>query len=219
MPASRCGESQERLREPFSLPIARILGFALLSTFWIYSSTWAEDLPCADCHESDPDPAAVAESVHGGMECADCHTGVEDFPHSEEASRVDCSMCHDDLMAEYGESIHGQARANGDTDAPSCSACHGDIHTLVPSTSEASPVHASQLPATCGQCHSDPEVVRKYGISEATFYAWRKKYGGLGIADVRRLKQLESENRRLKQLVADLSLDKEMLQEVVKKKL
>jgi putative transposase len=64
-----------------------------------------------------------------------------------------------------------------------------------------------------------PEVCRQLGISQATFYAWRKKYGGMGIADVRRLKQLEAENQRLKQMVADLSLDKEMLQEVIRKKL
>jgi putative transposase len=64
-----------------------------------------------------------------------------------------------------------------------------------------------------------PEICRQLGISQATFYAWRKKYGGLGIAEVRRLKQLEHENKRLKQMVADLSLDKEMLQEVIRKKL
>jgi len=64
-----------------------------------------------------------------------------------------------------------------------------------------------------------PEICRQLGTSQATFYAWRRKYGGLGIADVRRLKQLEHENRRLKQMVADLSLDKEMLQEVIRKKL
>ena len=63
------------------------------------------------------------------------------------------------------------------------------------------------------------EVVRKLGISEQTFYRWKRKYGGLGVAEVRRLKQLEEENRRLKQLVADLSLDKAMLQDVVTKKL
>ena len=63
------------------------------------------------------------------------------------------------------------------------------------------------------------EICRQLGISVPTFYAWRKKYGGLGIVELRRLKQLEHENRRLKQLVADLSLDKEMLQEVLKKKL
>ncbi len=61
-----------------------------------------------------------------------------------------------------------------------------------------------------------PEICRQMGISQATFYAWRKKYGGLGIAELRRLKQLEHENRRLKQMVADLSLDKEMLQEVIR---
>ena len=62
------------------------------------------------------------------------------------------------------------------------------------------------------------EVVRKMGISEATFYNWKKKYGGLGVSELRRLKQLEEENRKLKQLVADLSLDKKMLQDVLSKK-
>ena len=63
------------------------------------------------------------------------------------------------------------------------------------------------------------EVCRKLGISDATFYNWRKKYGGLGVPELRRLKQLEEENRKLKQLVADLSLDKQMLQDVLSKKL
>ena len=63
------------------------------------------------------------------------------------------------------------------------------------------------------------EVCRKTGISEQTYYRWRKKYGGLMPSEMKRLKQLEEENIRLKRLVADLSLDKEMLQEVVRKKL
>ncbi|WP_460675343.1 IS3 family transposase, partial [Larkinella ripae] len=62
------------------------------------------------------------------------------------------------------------------------------------------------------------EVCRKMGISEATFYNWKKKYTGLGVSELRRLRQLEEENRQLKQLVADLSLDKQMLQDVLKKK-
>lgn len=62
------------------------------------------------------------------------------------------------------------------------------------------------------------EVCRKMGISEATFYNWKKKFGGTGVTELRRLRQLEEENQRLKRLVADLSLDKEMLQEVIKKK-
>lgn len=63
------------------------------------------------------------------------------------------------------------------------------------------------------------EVCRKMGISEATFYNWKKKYGGLGVSELRRLRQQEDENKRLKRMVADLSLDKQMLQDVLTKKL
>ncbi len=63
------------------------------------------------------------------------------------------------------------------------------------------------------------EICRKMGISDATFYNWKKKYSGLGPSELRRLKQLEEENAKLKRLVADLSLDKAMLQDVVKRKL
>jgi len=63
------------------------------------------------------------------------------------------------------------------------------------------------------------EICRKMGIAEQTFYRWKKKYTGMGVAEVRRLRVLEEENRKLKQLVADLSLDKQMLQDVLRKKL
>ena len=62
------------------------------------------------------------------------------------------------------------------------------------------------------------EICRKLGISDATFYKWKKKYSGLGPSELRRLKQLEEENVKLKRLVADLSLDKVMLQDVLKRK-
>ena len=63
------------------------------------------------------------------------------------------------------------------------------------------------------------EVCRKAGIAEATFYNWRKKYGRLMPSEMKRLKQLDEENVKLKKLVADLSLDKAMLQDVIKRKL
>jgi len=63
------------------------------------------------------------------------------------------------------------------------------------------------------------DVCRKAGISIQTYYRWRKKYGGLMPSEMRRLKQLEEENQRLKKLVADLSLDKEMLQDVIRRKI
>ena len=62
------------------------------------------------------------------------------------------------------------------------------------------------------------EVRRKMGVTEATFYRWKKVYAGMGVAEIRRLKQLEDENAKLKRLVADLTLDKTMLQDVLRKK-
>jgi putative transposase len=63
------------------------------------------------------------------------------------------------------------------------------------------------------------EVCRKAGISEATFYNWRKRYAGLVPSEMKRLRQLEDENGKLKKLVADLSLDRAMLQDVLRRKL
>ena len=62
------------------------------------------------------------------------------------------------------------------------------------------------------------EICRKMGVAEATFYRWKKPYGNLDATEIRRLRQLEDENRRLKNLVADLTLDKAMLQDVLRKK-
>ena len=63
------------------------------------------------------------------------------------------------------------------------------------------------------------DVCRQLGIAEATFYVWKKKYASLGVAEMRQLRQLSEENARLKRLVADLTLDKQILQEVIKKKI
>ena len=63
------------------------------------------------------------------------------------------------------------------------------------------------------------EICRKHGISQQTFYLWKKKYAGLGLNELRELRQLREENAKLKRLVADLSLDRHVLQEIVRKKL
>lgn len=62
------------------------------------------------------------------------------------------------------------------------------------------------------------DVCREHGITETTYHRWKSKYGGLSVSDAQRLKQLDTENRRLKKLVADLSLDKQILQEVLDRK-
>jgi putative transposase len=61
------------------------------------------------------------------------------------------------------------------------------------------------------------DLARELGVSEATLYTWKSKYGGMDVNEARRLKELEEENRRLKQLVADLSLDREALKSVIRK--
>jgi putative transposase len=63
------------------------------------------------------------------------------------------------------------------------------------------------------------DVCRQIGVSEATYYTWKKKYADLGVTELRRLRMLEDENARLKRIVADLTLDKQILSEVVRKKL
>ena len=79
-----------------------------------------------------------------------------------------------------------------------------------------------QIAFALRQAESDTavaEICRKLGVSEPTFYRWKKQFAGMGTVEIRRLKQLEEENAKLKRLVADLSLDKTMLQDVLRKKL
>jgi putative transposase len=77
-------------------------------------------------------------------------------------------------------------------------------------------IYALRL-ADSGQAVVD--VCRQLGVSEATYYTWKKKYADLGVSELRKLKQIEDENARLRRIVADLTLDKQILQEVVRKKL
>ena len=63
------------------------------------------------------------------------------------------------------------------------------------------------------------DICRKLGVSQASFYAWKKQYAGMGVQELRELRQLRDENGRLKRLVADLALDRQILQEIVSKKL
>jgi transposase-like protein len=75
-----------------------------------------------------------------------------------------------------------------------------------------------QAEADLGQGHTIAQVCQKLGVSEQTLHRWRNRYGGMKADEAKRLKELEAENVRLKRLVADLALDKQMLQEVAQKK-
>ena len=85
-------------------------------------------------------------------------------------------------------------------------------------TTEQIIVKLREVEVLCGQGKTVGEAVRQIGVSEQTYYRWRKKYGGMNISEARKYRELEKENARLKKLVADLSLDKLMLQDVLTKK-
>jgi len=118
---------------------------------------------CADCHTVDPQKFAA--SVHGFLACTDCHSGAAQFPHAEGVKQVDCAVCHADAVESYRQSIHGQGRARGVTEAATCTDCHGDIHAVTPRTETTSAVHWSHLAQACARCHSNPELAQKFGFT------------------------------------------------------
>ncbi|MBA3777677.1 MAG: transposase [Betaproteobacteria bacterium] len=91
--------------------------------------------------------------------------------------------------------------------------------------------HGRRTPTICSRASAEAiarlggsgtpvvDVCRQIGVSEATYYTWKKKYADLGVSELRRLKQVEDENARLRRIVADLTLDKQILQKVVRKKI
>jgi cytochrome b subunit of formate dehydrogenase len=113
------------------------------------------------------DGERFAETIHGDFACTDCHTGITELPHEEELSVVDCSECHDDVVEEYAASVHGEAHESGNGEAAYCTSCHGDIHVLTPFDDPMSPIHPIRLAQTCARCHSDPDLVEKYGFRVA----------------------------------------------------
>ncbi len=132
---------------------------------------------CMECH-SDPDLTRMINdttevsvfvhaenfenSIHGGFECIDCHQGIEELPHEEILTPVNCATCHEDAQEEYNRSIHGQALAKGSEAAAKCTDCHG-VHDILSSDETESKVHHGNLAYTCASCHAKPEVIRLFG--------------------------------------------------------
>ena len=141
-------------------PTARI-GFFLLAAL-VAATPAAAVEDCAECHETDLD--AFEETVHGFLDCVDCHVEVEGPAHPETELRPDCTACHEDVVAEWEGSVHGGSRMSGHDEAPECADCHGGVHTLLPSSDPESPLHHNHIARTCGVCHANPEMVAKFGI-------------------------------------------------------
>lgn len=136
-----------------------------------------EDIRCLTCHgkpdfkktlpsgkvlELFVDPMQLRLSVHKDRKCVDCHADVTEVPHPAIPQKVNCSRCHflgNDVgapqlarYAEFGESVHGKALAEGNAKAPVCQDCHGD-HFIFPGNDARSLVNHKNIPQTCGACH------------------------------------------------------------------
>ncbi len=145
------------------------------------------DLGCVDCHAGAAKPGHTAKtaaasclachpdagqqlssSAHAALgtaqtseACIACH-GDHKVARPKEGATALCVTCHEPEVKQFSASIHGQARGRGNGDAPSCKDCHGPAHQALEASSSASPVNDKNLPQTCGHCHSNPALARKY---------------------------------------------------------
>lgn len=127
---------------------------------------------CLTCHaEVSGELGSSAHSALGKPDssetCMACHGNAHEIAHPATRGTAFCSTCHADAVKQFAASIHGRARGQGNTSAPGCGDCHGPTHNVVEASAAGSPVNGKNLPSTCGRCHSDPTLVRKYMFAAA----------------------------------------------------
>ena len=112
-------------------------------------------------------PEAFAGSVHESLTCQTCHADATSVPHEATPAKVKldaCAMCHGDQVDAYKKGIHGRANGDGVVEAPTCTNCHGSIHSILPHTNDKSAAHWSNLAKTCAHCHANVELAQKFHI-------------------------------------------------------
>ena len=134
---------------------------------------------CMDCHEAEfkprkkgqaPEwigvkPEVFAKSVHGKLNCVDCHVTIAETPHPSKLPPAQCATCHAPAAGQYEKSIHGISHLMGASDAASCASCHG-THDMAPVKQADSPVFKLNLPKTCGTCHDNAKLTRDYRMGK-----------------------------------------------------
>jgi cytochrome b subunit of formate dehydrogenase len=163
---------------------------------------------CHDSHEKYPHPANIAkpqcvnchadqagdyaDGVHGqarkagnegAPDCALCHGSAHEMQSPKSAAfRIavpdTCGMCHSEVVEQYRGSVHGKALAAGITQAPLCTDCHGE-HKIISHTSEASPVNPAHIRDTCGSCHDNVRLTRKFGLPSDRLVSFDSSFHGL----------------------------------------
>ncbi len=130
------------------------------------------------------DEKKFTASIHGSMfTCVDCHDDLKSAPHETTPAKVSCSKCHADADKAYSHSVHAEAiksRHNGD--APTCTACHGGPHEILPAADPGSKVYRTNIPATCGACHGQKYVMEQAGLSSAAFTNYESSVHGKAVA-------------------------------------
>jgi cytochrome b subunit of formate dehydrogenase len=145
---------------------------------------------CARCHQDQAGDYALG--VHGqarkngnagAPDCGLCHGSAHELlaprsPAFRAAVPDTCGMCHSDVADQYRASVHGQALARGIAQAPLCTDCHGE-HKILKHTNSASPVNAAHIRDTCGSCHGDVRLTRKFGLPSDRLLSFDSSYHGL----------------------------------------
>jgi formate dehydrogenase gamma subunit len=163
---------------------------------------------CMKCHLDSPEVqarmthsagfvAGYENSIHGralsegnldAAVCSDCHGGHDEMKASTPASKVNkfnitstCRQCHGDITEKFEQSVHGKALAQGITDSPTCTDCHGE-HEIIEHTRKDSPVAQQNVSEkVCGPCHSSVRLTEKFGISSDRYSAYSDSYHGLAV--------------------------------------
>jgi cytochrome b subunit of formate dehydrogenase len=139
---------------------------------------------CTTCHE---EPASqLPKSVHavlgtGTDSCVACHGSAHEVQEAAKILPQQCSNCHEDAVHGYSLGVHAVARQDGDKQAPTCMACHGGPHQILPSSDPNSPVSHARIPGTCATCHGQKFVMEREGVSTQPYYSYQESVHGKAV--------------------------------------
>ncbi len=110
-------------------------------------------------HSIAVDGDKFSASMHGSLQCNNCHADIKQYPHPDQIAKVDCKTCHADEASKLTGSVHSSSKEHP------CTSCHGNAHEIFPKTDARSAVYPLNVPKTCGQCHSDGAMASKKGLA------------------------------------------------------
>ncbi|SRR5581483_1484037 len=157
--------------------IRLILAAAVLLIGGAVRAEVLDNATCLGCHDK-VDAAKFANSVHGPLQCADCHADITSAPHDTPPKKVDCSPCHSEVVSAWMNSVHAASQTGK---APHCLDCHGSPHEILPSADKASKTNHANIPATCASCHGQKFVVQKAGLTTQPAASYQDSVHGRAV--------------------------------------